>query len=131
MKTGLYEGGIFKIEVDLSTDKCKDYPFVPPKVKMLTKIWHPNISCDGDSAGAICHNYLKADECSNGEYNPILGLSGVMNGLLLMFDVDESGRSSCAFNADDPLNVEAAREYTGNPEQFYRKAREWTRKFAK
>lgn len=42
-----YEGGIFEIDIVLP----KQYPFEPPKMKYLTKIWHPNIS---SQTGAIC-----------------------------------------------------------------------------
>lgn len=42
-----YEGGIFQIDIEIPTQ----YPFVPPKMKFLTKIWHPNIS---SQTGAIC-----------------------------------------------------------------------------
>ena len=34
-----YEGGVFKLELFLS----EDYPMAPPKVRFLTKIYHPNI----------------------------------------------------------------------------------------
>ena len=33
-----YEGGVFKFELFLP----KEYPMVPPKVRALTKIYHPN-----------------------------------------------------------------------------------------
>jgi ubiquitin-conjugating enzyme (huntingtin interacting protein 2) len=42
-----YEGGIFEIDIQIP----KQYPFEPPKMKFLTKIWHPNIS---SQTGAIC-----------------------------------------------------------------------------
>ena len=42
-----YEGGVFEIDIVLP----KQYPFEPPKMKYLTKIWHPNIS---SQTGAIC-----------------------------------------------------------------------------
>jgi len=47
-----YEGGIFSIDIRLPPD----YPFVPPKMKYETKIWHPNISSE---TGAICLDILK------------------------------------------------------------------------
>lgn len=35
-----YEGGTFHIEIKVPPD----YPFKPPIMKFLTKIWHPNVS---------------------------------------------------------------------------------------
>lgn len=43
----VYAGGVFKIELDFS----EKYPFKPPKIKVLTKIYHPNIKQD---TGEIC-----------------------------------------------------------------------------
>ena len=42
-----YEGGVFEIDIQIP----KQYPFEPPKMKFITKIWHPNIS---SQTGAIC-----------------------------------------------------------------------------
>jgi ubiquitin-conjugating enzyme (huntingtin interacting protein 2) len=42
-----YEGGVFEIDIQVP----KQYPFEPPKMKFLTKVWHPNIS---SQTGAIC-----------------------------------------------------------------------------
>ena len=36
----IYEGGYFKLFIHLDDD----YPFKPPIVKFLTKVYHPNIS---------------------------------------------------------------------------------------
>ncbi len=42
-----YEGGVFDVDILIP----KQYPFEPPKMKFITKIWHPNVS---SQTGAIC-----------------------------------------------------------------------------
>lgn len=45
--------GIFKLELFLPDD----YPMTPPKIRFLTKIYHPNI----DKLGRICLDVLKGE----------------------------------------------------------------------
>ena len=35
-----YEGGTYRIEIKIPMD----YPFLPPKMRFVTKVWHPNVS---------------------------------------------------------------------------------------
>ena len=46
-----YENGIFELDLSI-TDR---YPFEPPKLRVITPIYHPNI----DSTGRICLDLLK------------------------------------------------------------------------
>ena len=47
-----YDGGTFYIDINIP----QEYPFKPPVMKFITKIWHPNIS---SANGAICLDILK------------------------------------------------------------------------
>lgn len=59
-----FEGGLFRMKLVLPAD----FPQSPPKGYFTTKIWHPNVSKDGE----ICVNVLKRD------WQPTLGLRHVL-----------------------------------------------------
>lgn len=123
---GLYAGGVYRFEFDV-TD-VPEYPDKPPKVRCLTRVWHPNIALDG----RVCHNFLQANPIY-GEgcgYTPALGLSSLVNGVITMFDVDSSDRHSDSFNPASPLNTEAAEQFVKDYAAFVRAARDYTRQYA-
>lgn len=99
-----YEGGIFKIDIQLPPD----YPFVPPKMKYETKIWHPNISSE---TGAICLDILK------NEWSPALTIRTALISLQALMSAPEP---------DDPQDAVVAKQYKSNKAEFEATAKYWT-----
>ena len=48
-----YNKGAFKVQIDFPAE----YPFKPPKITFLTKIYHPNI----DEKGQVCLPIISAE----------------------------------------------------------------------
>mmetsp|Transcript_14834 Transcript_14834/g.30053 ORF Transcript_14834/g.30053 Transcript_14834/m.30053 type:complete len:196 (+) Transcript_14834:68-655(+) len=103
-----YEGGIFKIDIQLPAD----YPFVPPKMKYETKIWHPNISSE---TGAICLDILK------NEWSPALTIRTALISLQALMSAPEP---------DDPQDAVVAKQYKSNKAEFEATAKYWTETYA-
>lgn len=103
-----YEGGNFILEIKIP----ETYPFNPPKVKFLTKIWHPNIS---SVTGAICLDILKD------QWAAAMTLRTVLLSLQALLSAAEP---------DDPQDAVVARQYKENNEIFKRTAEHWTNKYA-
>lgn len=77
----------------------ENYPYEPPKVKNLVKIYHPNIDLEGN----VCLNILRKD------WKPVLNINHVIFGLETLF---------LAPNPEDPLNKEAAVDMTEDLKKF-------------
>lgn len=104
-----YEFGTFLLEIHVP----ETYPFNPPKVKFLTKIWHPNIS---SVTGAICLDILKDN------WAAAMTLRTVLLSLQALLASPEP---------DDPQDAVVASQYKENFEMFCRTAKHWTNSYAK
>jgi ubiquitin-conjugating enzyme E2 D len=106
-KDSPYEGGLFYLRIHFT----KDYPFKPPKIHFITKIYH----CNVNSSGGICLDILKK------EWSPALTISKVLLSICSLMNDP---------NPDDPLVTSIADLYKSNREEHDKNAREYTLLYA-
>lgn len=104
-----YEGGIFEVDIRITAQ----YPFEPPKMKFVTKIWHPNVS---SQTGAICLDILKD------QWSPALTIKTALLSLQALLCSPEPG---------DPQDAEVAKMYLNEKSTFDQTAKFWTEMYAK
>uniref|UniRef100_A0A669EJ19 E2 NEDD8-conjugating enzyme n=1 Tax=Oreochromis niloticus TaxID=8128 RepID=A0A669EJ19_ORENI len=92
---GYYQSGRFQFEIDVP----EAYNMVPPKVRCLTRIWHPNITENGE----ICLSLLREHSIDGTGWAPTRTLKDVVWGLNSLF--------TDLLNFDDPLNIDAAEHH--------------------
>eukprot|EP00468_Gymnochlora_sp_CCMP2014_P011983 CAMPEP_0167764100 /NCGR_PEP_ID=MMETSP0110_2-20121227/13808_1 /TAXON_ID=629695 /ORGANISM="Gymnochlora sp., Strain CCMP2014" /LENGTH=156 /DNA_ID=CAMNT_0007651393 /DNA_START=31 /DNA_END=501 /DNA_ORIENTATION=+ len=102
-----FKGGKFHLELFLPGE----YPMVPPQVRFLTNIYHPNI----DSLGRICLDILKD------KWSPALQIDKVCLSLQLLLS---------APNPDDPLDNKIAEVWKKNEKAAHSTASKWVKKYA-
>ena len=99
-----YEGGIFRLNVNF-TNK---YPFEPPNIRFITKIYHPNVSFQ---SGDICVDILKAYN-----WSPALSFYKILLSIQsLLTDA----------NPDSPLNGDAANLYRKDRREYRKKCQKY------
>lgn len=90
-------------QVDIQLDD--QYPFAPPKMRFLTRVWHPNVS---SASGAICLDVLKD------QWSPALTLKTALLSLQALLSSPQP---------DDPQDAVVARQYLREFETFEKTAR--------
>mmetsp|Transcript_9756 Transcript_9756/g.14394 ORF Transcript_9756/g.14394 Transcript_9756/m.14394 type:complete len:178 (-) Transcript_9756:60-593(-) len=97
----IWEGGAFQIKLEFTPE----YPNKPPKVKFITKIFHPNVY----DTGLICLDILQ------NQWSPIYDVTSILTSIQLLLTEP---------NPKSPANAEASRLYTENRKAYERRVKE-------
>lgn len=103
-----YQGGRYILEINIPDT----YPFQPPKVQFVTKIWHPNIS---SVTGAICLDVLKD------QWAAAMTLRTVLLSIQTLLAHPEP---------DDPQDAVVASQYKEHFHIYQKTARHWANLYA-
>ena len=103
-----YAQGFYTVDIKLTPE----YPFKPPNMRFVTRIWHPNVS---SQTGAICLDTLKE------AWSPVLTLKSALISLQSLLSSPEP---------KDPQDAEVASMLITRPEEFAHVARDWAQRYA-
>lgn len=97
----LYQGGYFKAHMKFPPD----YPYSPPSIRFLTKVWHPNVYENGDLCISILHPPV--DDPQSGElpcerWNPTQNVRTILLSVISLLNEP---------NTYSPANVDASVMY--------------------
>uniref|UniRef100_A0A8D8UNV1 Ubiquitin-conjugating enzyme E2 R2 n=1 Tax=Cacopsylla melanoneura TaxID=428564 RepID=A0A8D8UNV1_9HEMI len=97
----LYQGGYFKAHMKFPID----YPYSPPTIRFLTKVWHPNVYENGDLCISILHPPI--DDPQSGEqpcerWNPTQNVRTILLSVISLLNEP---------NTFSPANVDASVMY--------------------
>lgn len=115
-----YEGAFLKSRLSFP----KEYPLLPPTMRFLTEMWHPNIYADGTVCISILHppeddkyGYEDAGE----RWLPVHTVETVLLSVISMLSSP---------NDESPANIECARQWREDPKAFKKKVRALVRRSA-
>lgn len=103
-EVGIWHGGNYDFKFTIPDD----WPIQRPDVRILTRIWHPNI--EELPLNGVCLNILRKN------YTPATRIVAMILGLQFLFAEPNPG---------DPLNFDAAQQYLQNYNAFKLKAEEY------
>ncbi|KAG5735568.1 Ubiquitin-conjugating enzyme E2 G1 [Termitomyces sp. T112] len=118
----LYEGGFYKARLSFPPE----FPLLPPKMRFITPMWHPNIYPDG----VVCISILHAPgddqygyEDAGERWMPVHTVESILLSVISLL-------SSNTPNLDSPANVDAAKQVRTDLDGYRKKVRRLARRSA-
>ena len=105
-----YRGGIFFLSIKIP----QDYPFRPPDIKCLTKIYHPNINTRGQ---------ISADVLDRSHWSPVILICDLIQALAMIFEMPDPEH----FNSPEP---EIMKQFQNDYPAFEKEAQKCVREHA-
>ncbi|KAK0427752.1 hypothetical protein QR680_010407 [Steinernema hermaphroditum] len=112
----IYEGGYFKAVVRFPSN----YPYAPPSVRFLSKLWHPNVYENGDLCISILHppvNDPHSGELPCERWNPTQNVRTILLSVISL--LNEPNTSSPA-NVDASVSYRKWKESNGGDDEYAR-----------
>jgi len=97
----LYQGGYFKAHIKFPSD----YPYNPPSIRFLSKVWHPNVYENGDLCISILHPPVEdpqSGELPCERWNPTQNVRTILLSVVSLLNEP---------NTSSPANVDASVMY--------------------
>ncbi|OHT14151.1 Ubiquitin-conjugating enzyme E2 15 [Tritrichomonas foetus] len=108
-----YEGGVFPAVLDFPDD----YPNIPPKMKFICPMYHPNIRETGEVCISILHppgEDIYEYEDRSERWLPIHTVESILLSVISMLSDP---------NCESPENVDAAKTFKNDQREYMRKVR--------
>lgn len=103
-----YEGGYFKARMEFP----EAYPHKPPKLRFISKMWHPNVHSNGSVCISILHDAGEDEygyEPANERWTPVHTLESIIMSVISML-ADP--------NDESPANIDAAKQWREDQDAF-------------
>ena len=112
-----YENGIFRAEMIFPLD----YPNAPPTFRFTTSMWHPNIDREGNVCISILHKPGEDEfgyESMSERWLPVRTPESIILSIIALH----------APNCESPANIDAAKQFLNEHEEFRRTAARFTQR---